>query len=111
MRSQAEAYRALLRHDFEGLVRNGDGFVARTASTTIRTRTILLATSVVNRRPAMIDGTAHDRAVVAGLMRYCPICDGYEVTDRKVAVLGSANAFCRSGIRPGRSRIPPLRLD
>lgn len=90
MRRQAEAYRALLRHDLvEGLVRNSDGFAVRTASTTIQTRTILLATGVVNRRPAMIDNAAHDRAVAAGLMRYCPICDGYEVTDRKVAVLGT----------------------
>ena len=24
----------------------------------------------------------------AGLVRYCPICDGYEVTDKKVGVIG-----------------------
>ena len=24
-----------------------------------------------------------------GLVRYCPICDGYEVTDKKVGVIGS----------------------
>ncbi len=26
-----------------------------------------------------------------GLIRYCPICDGYEVTDKKVGVLGSGH--------------------
>ena len=28
-------------------------------------------------------------ALARGLVRYCPICDGYEVTDKKVGVIGS----------------------
>ena len=28
-------------------------------------------------------------ASARGLVRYCPICDGYEVTDKKVGVIGS----------------------
>jgi thioredoxin reductase (NADPH) len=31
----------------------------------------------------------HDEALARGLVRYCPICDGYEVTDKKVGVIGS----------------------
>jgi len=27
-------------------------------------------------------------AVADGLVRYCAVCDGFEVTDRRVAVLG-----------------------
>ena len=49
---------------------------------------MLLATGVVNRRPEMPDHV-HDEAVQQGLLRYCPICDGYEVTDKPVAVIGS----------------------
>lgn len=92
MRTQAEAYGAVLLHGFvEWLDRDEDGFIARTASATIHARAILLATGVVNRRPLMLDDVAHDRALAAGLLRYCPICDGYEVTDRKVAVLGTGD--------------------
>ena len=49
---------------------------------------MLLATGVKNRRPPM-DEELHDEALERGLIRYCPICDGYEVTDKKVGVIGS----------------------
>ena len=51
-------------------------------------RAVLLATGVRNRRPDM-DEELHDEALARGLIRYCPICDGYEVTDKKVGVIGS----------------------
>lgn len=51
-------------------------------------RTVLLATGVTNRRPAM-DEKLHNDALARGLVRYCPICDGYEVTDKTVGVIGS----------------------
>src|SRR3954454_799523 len=50
-------------------------------------RSVLLATGVTNRRPPM-DEELHDDALSRGLIRYCPICDGYEVTDKKVGVIG-----------------------
>jgi thioredoxin reductase (NADPH) len=43
---------------------------------------------VKNRRPPM-DEDLHDEALARGLVRYCPICDGYEVTDKRVGVIGS----------------------
>ena len=48
---------------------------------------MLLATGVTNRRPPM-DEDLHDDALARGLIRYCPICDGYEVTDKRVGVIG-----------------------
>ena len=63
-------------------------FVAVAAGTAYPARSVLLATGVTNHRPAMPDAL-HDRAVAEGRLRYCPICDGYEVTDRDVAVFGS----------------------
>jgi thioredoxin reductase (NADPH) len=36
-----------------------------------------------------MDEELHDEALSRGLIRYCPICDGYEVTDKKVGVIGS----------------------
>jgi thioredoxin reductase (NADPH) len=49
---------------------------------------VLLATGVTNRRPP-IDEELHWDALSRGLIRYCPICDGYEVTDKRVGVIGS----------------------
>lgn len=46
---------------------------------------LLLATGVVDIAPPLAN--AMD-AVRSGLVRLCPICDGYEVIDRKVAVVG-----------------------
>ncbi len=47
-----------------------------------------LQPAISNRRPQM-DEELHDAALARGLIRYCPICDGYEVTDKKVGVIGS----------------------
>ena len=63
-------------------------FEADWGSGPVRARSVLLATGVTNRRPPM-DETLHDDALERGLIRYCPICDGYEVTDKKVGVIGS----------------------
>lgn len=64
------------------------GFVAEWGSGPVRARTVLLATGVMNRRPSM-DIDLHDEAMARGLLRYCPICDGFEVTDQRVGVIGT----------------------
>ena len=46
---------------------------------------------MVNNRPEGIDEQLHDEAMARGLIRYCPVCDGYEVTDRRVAVIGTGD--------------------
>lgn len=90
MRDQAARYGTKL---WEGTVdrleRLDAGFVAHFNGSAFHALTVLLATGVVNRRPAMIDEATHGRALAGGQLRYCPICDGYEVTDRRVAVLGT----------------------
>jgi thioredoxin reductase (NADPH) len=65
-----------------------DGFTADWGSGEVAAKTVLLATGVTNRRPPM-DEELHDDALARGLIRYCPICDGYEVTDKRVGVIGS----------------------
>jgi thioredoxin reductase (NADPH) len=95
MRRQARLYGAGLRDGtVELLEPQIDGFVAHIAGSMLRTRSVLLATGVVNRRPSMIDADTHDRALAKGLLRYCPICDGYEMTDRRIAVLGTGERGC-----------------
>lgn len=89
MREQAAQFDA---HVTDGLVerleRRDDLFVAHVGDARIAARTVLLATGVVNNRPP-ISPDVHDEAVRRGLLRYCPICDGFEVTDQRVAVIGT----------------------
>jgi len=69
------------------------GFLAEWGSGPVAARTVLIATGVRNRRPTM-EPALHDDALCRGLIRYCPICDGYEVTDKRVGVIGTqAHAF------------------
>ena len=74
----------------EGIDRSGDLFEAMVAGEMIVARSVLLATGVVNNRPKMVP-EVHDVAIARGLLRYCPICDGYEVTDRRVGVIGTGD--------------------
>lgn len=63
----------------------------------VQARTILLATGVHNIAPDMDPGE-HDAALQRGLLRYCPICDGYEVTDRRVGVIGTGDHGMREAL-------------
>ena len=73
----------------EALERRGDDFAARlTSGEVIAARAVLLATGVVNNGPP-IAPELHDVALARGLLRYCPICDGFEVTDKRVGVIGN----------------------
>jgi thioredoxin reductase (NADPH) len=91
MRDQACKYGAKIETEFvTKLERDGKNglFTATWGSGQAVARTVLLATGVTNRRPPM-DEELHDDALARGLIRYCPICDGYEVTDKRVGVIGS----------------------
>jgi thioredoxin reductase (NADPH) len=89
MREQAQRYGARIERDYvTRLDRTEDGFCATWGSGSVQARSVLLATGVKNRRPPM-DEDLHDEALARGLVRYCPICDGYEVTDKRVGVIGS----------------------
>jgi thioredoxin reductase (NADPH) len=91
MRDQAQKYGAkILTERVTKLERDPETclFTATWGSGSIEARKVLLATGVANRRPPM-DEALHDDALARGLIRYCPICDGFEVTDKKVGVIGS----------------------
>ena len=89
MRTQAEQYGAtLLNGHIDAVTGSQDAFEARGDDLTIATRSVLIATGVENRRPDMDSGTHRD-ALDRGLLRYCPVCDGYEATDRSIGVIGA----------------------
>ena len=49
----------------------------------VRSRRVLLATGAVDVEPGLPD---LPNAVQRGLVRYCPICDGYEAAGKAIAV-------------------------
>lgn len=51
-------------------------------------RGLILATGV-DTNLANLDSGDHDTAVRNGVLRYCPICDGFEHCEERIAVLGS----------------------
>jgi len=90
MLAQAEEYgaeRELAR--VTKIERDDDGFTVSVGTRQYRARTVLMATGVINNRPNGMDDALHAQALAEGLLRYCPICDGYEVTDKRVAVIGT----------------------
>jgi thioredoxin reductase (NADPH) len=65
------------------------GFEAVMGSGAIASSTVILATGIVDAKPSVLglrDATAE------GLVRWCPICDAYEVIDRKVCLIASGDA-------------------
>jgi len=88
MRQHASRYGAeFATGAVERVERADTGFIVYAGSQAIDSRTILLAQGVTNHRPRIEQGT-HDRGVARGLIRYCPICDAYEIRGTRVAVLG-----------------------
>lgn len=91
MERQALAYGArLTRGRATGLAEGeGRGFRVRLEnSELIEASGVILATGV-SMREAALDGGNHAKAVRDGVLRYCPICDGFEHRGADIAVLGA----------------------
>lgn len=70
-------------------VKREDGLLrVDTAQRTVHARTVLLATGVSDNEPA-VDGVGELRS--HGLLRQCPICDGFEFSDRNIAIVGAGD--------------------
>jgi len=69
----------------ETLEREGEGFKARLNGRVVSARAVLLATGVTDHHP---DLPGVERGIERGLVRICPICDGYEAIDKAVAIIG-----------------------
>jgi thioredoxin reductase (NADPH) len=99
MLAQAQAYGAQREQArVTGIEQADRGFVVSTEQRRYRARSVLIATGVTNNRPEGFSDALHARALAEGLLRYCPICDGYEVTDRRVAVIGTADHGTREAL-------------
>ena len=90
-RAHAERYGASVQDGLVTALLNGPDFFTAVVETKdsdtrqVRARHVLLATGAVDIEPDLPD---LPNAVQRGLVRYCPICDGYEASDKKIAVIG-----------------------
>jgi thioredoxin reductase (NADPH) len=64
--------------------KEGDIFIATHATGEIHTPVVVLATGVAD---AGLPVERWHEAVASGAVRMCPVCDGYDILDRKVAVV------------------------
>ena len=98
MRRQAERFGAVREAvEVTRIIPQAKGFAVETGDRSFAARTVLLATGVVNNRPDM-ERTSHDAALARGLIRYCPICDAYEVTDQRIGVIGTGDHGMREAL-------------
>lgn len=69
----------------DGIVRDGDGFLASAGARQWRARTVILASGITDCLPpyAWVDSAIARRA-----LRLCAICDAYEATDLHIGVYG-----------------------
>jgi thioredoxin reductase (NADPH) len=89
MEEQARLYGAEVRQDrIELLSSDEAGFLAAGGSS-YRARAVIVATGIKLNQIDLPDAE-HERAIKSGGLRYCPVCDGFEATDKVVGVLGSS---------------------
>ena len=91
MREQAERYGAeIVATKAVSATRSEDGlFTVRTSDgDELRARNLLLATGVVDNEPDLPNVYG---LVRRGLIRVCPVCDGYEQQGKSVGVIGNSD--------------------
>ncbi len=96
-RAHAELYGAKIASgEITSIAKTAPGFTLRFRQAgeggeteEVNARFVLLATGVVDIEPNL---AGVPEAVERGLLRYCPICDGYEAKDKKIAVIGRGSS-------------------
>ena len=96
LREQAARYGAVLeRGIIEVLELSGGRFRAHLDARTVTARKVLLATGIVDEKPAL---PSLPEFIYRGGVRFCPICDGYEAMDRRVAVVGPVSKAIKKAL-------------
>lgn len=89
MQSHAELYgAAIVNESVHSVEQQGEFFDVTTDRRIETARNVIFATGVFNHRPPL-SSDDHDRGLARGMVRYCPVCDAYEIRDKRIAVLGS----------------------
>lgn len=96
IRAQAERYGPDIREGTVDAVRALDGgFEVTVGGKVLRAANVLLACGVKDNDPPL---PGVEEAVRRALIRICPICDGYEVSDQTVGVIGDGDLGAREAL-------------
>jgi thioredoxin reductase (NADPH) len=97
LRTQAEGYGAgIVAGRIARLERDGDVFTAiADDGQRWQARTVLLATGIVDRMPAM---PGLEDAIARNVVRLCAVCDGYEASDEHIAVYAPVDEGIRHAL-------------
>jgi thioredoxin reductase (NADPH) len=88
LRTQAESYGVtILASEAQMIVKEGNLFRVTGDSARVSAPRVVMATGLVDTRPE-IEG--FDAEADGSIVRYCPICDGFEATDKEICVIGNA---------------------
>ena len=89
MTNHAEQYGAqLVQATVATAVRKDGVFELSSADgETRRAKSLILATGIILNQIAL-DGATHEAAIANDVLRYCPVCDGYEHRGKRIAVVG-----------------------
>jgi len=89
LRTQAEEYGAkIVVGNVLSLDRTAEGFAGDTTVGPVLAARVVMATGITDNCP---DIEVLDPAASKEMVRYCPVCDGFEAIDKKIAVYGPPN--------------------
>jgi thioredoxin reductase (NADPH) len=92
------------------LERTESGFTAYWKGRQLAAARAILATGLIDKRPPI---ARLGEAIAQGLVRYCPVCDGFEASGQRIAVLGHAAEACSKALflRTYSAEVTLLTLD
>lgn len=96
LRVQAEDMGGTVRDETATRVEGEDGdfTVHLSDKSKLRARKIILAMGVRDRQPDIPDVERH----IGHFVRYCPVCDGFEHTGKKLGIIGSGGSVARHAL-------------
>jgi thioredoxin reductase (NADPH) len=92
LRRQAETYGVTrIEGRIDRIEKKDNAFAAHWGDRQLSTKHVIMATGLVDKCPPV---PRLSEAISEGLVRYCPICDGFEASGLRIAVLGHAGEAC-----------------
>lgn len=97
LKEQAEKYGArIIQSEVTDLALKNDGtFAAKYGDATIEAKTVILAAGMVDERPSL---PGIKEFVYDGVVRFCPICDGFEALDKRVGIIGPCHKIYKKAL-------------
>lgn len=79
----------------DSVERINGSFILTTTAGVVHASRVILATGVVDKAPAI---AGLDRAIAAGTVRLCPVCDAYEALGQRIAVVGPERSALKEAL-------------